>query len=94
MPIPGLPFPDEQLFTSLNCCLPAWLLLMLAPRWRFTMPLVCITASIYAALYVALIAHTIMEGESQVGVGAPDGMPAVGAGPALQHAAPPHMIAG
>ncbi|KAI3430273.1 hypothetical protein D9Q98_004869 [Chlorella vulgaris] len=65
MPIPGLPFPDEQLFTSLNCCLPAWLLLMLAPRWRFTMPLVCITASIYAALYVALIAHTIMEGGSE-----------------------------
>lgn len=55
MPIPGLSFTDEQLWDGINAALPAWALLLLAPRWRYTMPLVTLTAVAFSALYAATL---------------------------------------
>ena len=59
MPIPGLPFSDEQLWNLLNGVLPAWLLLAVAPRWRHTIPIVTLTAAFYSLLYVGAMAGSI-----------------------------------
>lgn len=45
MPIPGLPaVGDDQLFQLCNLVLPAWLLLLTAPKWRPTSIVVTTTA--------------------------------------------------
>lgn len=59
MPVPGLPFSDEQLWDVLNGVLPAWLLLAVAPRWRHTIPIVTLTAAFYSLLYVGAMAGSI-----------------------------------
>lgn len=68
MPIPGLPFSDEQLWNLLNGVLPAWLLLAVAPRWRHTIPIVTLTAAFYSLLYVGAMAGSISDTGSQVSV--------------------------
>ena len=65
MPVPGLPFSDQQLWVVLNGVLPAWVLLGLAPRWRHTVPLVTATAAFYSLFYIAAMAGSI-AGESAV----------------------------
>ncbi|GFR49590.1 hypothetical protein Agub_g11657, partial [Astrephomene gubernaculifera] len=54
MPIYGLPYSDDQLFNLLNLALPAWILLAVAPRWRYTQIISTATALLMSALYVAL----------------------------------------
>ena len=59
MPIPGLRISDEQVFSLVNGVLPAWLLLLLAPRWRGTVPVATVTAAVFSALYVAVLAGAL-----------------------------------
>ncbi|PRW33664.1 serine threonine- kinase receptor R831 [Chlorella sorokiniana] len=66
MPVLGLPLSDEQLWDVLNGVLPAWLLLAVAPRWRYTIPIVTLTAAFYSLLYVGAMAGTIAGGDSAV----------------------------
>ena len=54
MPLLGLPYDDAQIFQTVNLCLPAWILLGVAPRWRFTQPIATGTALAFAALYTWL----------------------------------------
>ena len=60
MPIPGLALPDERIWDALNGVMPAWGLLALAPRWRWTMPLVTATAAFYSLLYCATMAGSML----------------------------------
>lgn len=54
---------DEDLFKLLNGVLPAWALLLLAPRWRGTGVVVKVTALVYSVMYVAtLVASTQSPG--------------------------------
>jgi hypothetical protein len=62
MPVPLLPFSDAELFNSVNLALPAWLLLLVAPRWRYTAPFVTATALGFAALYIATIVPQLASG--------------------------------
>lgn len=62
MPIPYLPFTDAQLFNGINLVLPAWALLLVAPRWRHTQSLVSATALVFAASYVATIIPQLASG--------------------------------
>jgi hypothetical protein len=62
MPLPGLPYSDEQLFQSLNGCLLGWALLVLFPRWRLTVPIVTLMCCVYSALYVGCVAYIMLQG--------------------------------
>ncbi|EFN52521.1 hypothetical protein CHLNCDRAFT_138925 [Chlorella variabilis] len=64
MPVPGLPFTDEQLFPLQNGVLVAWALLAVAPRARFTMRVVTATALFFSALYVGLMADAMGKGDT------------------------------
>lgn len=53
--IPGVwTFSDAALFPCVNLVMPAWLLLILLPRWKHTKTFVKATALAFAVLYVAL----------------------------------------
>lgn len=54
----------ETIFGLVNAAvLPAWALLVLAPRWRWTQPLaVWVTIPLLAAVYVALVAYALVTG--------------------------------
>ncbi len=62
MPIPYLPYTDAQLFNGINLVLPAWALLLAAPRWRHTQSVVTATALVFAASYVATILPQLSSG--------------------------------
>lgn len=62
MPIPGIPYTDDQLFQLCHASLPAWLLLALSPRWKLTQAWVLLTALFFSALYAALIYGAIVNG--------------------------------
>lgn len=100
MPIPGLPFTDEQLWDAINGALPAWGLLLLAPRWRLTMPIVTLTAGFFSALYAATL-YGSTQGATAALVAVLDlgrrehgsGVLPGGAVPARTRAAPPSDLA-
>ena len=53
--IPGVrTITDAALFPAVNLVLPAWLLLIFLPKWKYTKPVVKYTALSFAALYVLL----------------------------------------
>ncbi|KAK9845995.1 hypothetical protein WJX81_007984 [Elliptochloris bilobata] len=62
MPIPYLPFTDAELFNGVNLVLPAWGLLLVAPRWRYTQHFVTATALAFAAFYIATIIPQLTSG--------------------------------
>lgn len=63
MPLPGLPdVSDERLFTLCNGVLPAWVLLAIAPRWRWTSRIALLVAAAYAAFYAALLINAAAGG--------------------------------
>lgn len=66
MPIRGLPLTDSQLFDCLNIVMPAWLLLAVAPRWRFTNVVAVGCALLVSALYVALMVPQIVFPEDKM----------------------------
>ena len=51
MPIIGLDLSDQQIFDGINAVLPAWILLVIAPRWRVTHWIVNLTAFGFCLLY-------------------------------------------
>ena len=65
MPIPFVPLSDAELFNSVNLALPAWTLLIVAPRWRGTQFVVKATVLAFAALYVATIVPQLASGGLQ-----------------------------
>ena len=54
MGIPFLKFTEDELFPIVNLVFPAWALLALLPRWKYTAPLVRMVALSYSVLYVVL----------------------------------------
>jgi hypothetical protein len=59
MAIPYLSLSDDELFPIVNAVLPAWILLALLPRWRYTMMVSTALSLFYAVLYVILMADTL-----------------------------------
>ena len=54
--IPGVrTISDAALFPVVNLALPAWLLLIFLPKWKYTAPVVKYTALSFAALYCLLM---------------------------------------
>ena len=51
MPVIGLDLSDQQIFDGINAVLPAWILLVIAPRWRVTHWIVNLTAFGFCLLY-------------------------------------------
>ncbi|PNH03545.1 hypothetical protein TSOC_010369 [Tetrabaena socialis] len=62
MPIYGLPFSDEQLFNGINLILPAWVLLLVAPRWKYTATISAASALLMSAFYAALLVTSMLSG--------------------------------
>lgn len=60
MPVPGLPFTDGQLFQLTNAVLPAWVGLLLFPR--FGVPLATAVSCLMSALYIATVIGTFAGG--------------------------------
>jgi hypothetical protein len=60
----------ESVFGLINAVvLPAWALLILAPRWRLTQPAAhLVTVPVIAAAYVALVAYALGTGGGAEGV--------------------------
>jgi Domain of unknown function (DUF4281) len=54
MGIPFLKFTEDELFPIVNLVFPAWALLALLPRWKYTAPIVRMVALSYSVLYVVL----------------------------------------
>jgi len=52
---------SADLFAVLNLSLVTWALLIFLPQWKRTPPLALVVPSLHAALYVALIAHGLMQ---------------------------------
>ena len=59
--VPYLPFSEEELFAGFSGALPAWLLLMLAPKWSVSHRVAALTAFLYSALYVGLLAGILQK---------------------------------
>ena len=59
MGIPFLNITDDELFPIVNLVFPAWALLALLPRWKYTAPVVRIVALSYSVLYVALLPNIL-----------------------------------
>ena len=55
MGIPYLNMTNDELFPITNLALPAWILLALLPRWRYTFPIVTIVSLLFSVLYIALM---------------------------------------
>ena len=64
MPIVGLNFSDQQIFEGLNLVLPAWALLVIAPRWRITHWIVNLTVFAFCVLYTGLFATLMLQSET------------------------------
>ena len=64
MPIIGLNFSDQQIFEGLNLVLPAWALLVIAPRWRVTHWVVTLTTFGFCVLYTGLFATLMLQSET------------------------------
>ena len=64
MPIIGLTFSDQQIFEGLNLVLPAWALLVIAPRWRVTHWIVNLTTFGFCLLYTGLFATLMLQSET------------------------------
>ena len=64
MPIIGLNFSDQQIFEGLNLVLPAWALLVIAPRWRVTHWVVNLTTFGFCVLYTGLFATLMLQSET------------------------------
>ena len=64
MPIVGLNFSDQQIFDGLNLVLPAWALLVIAPRWRVTHWIVNLTVFGICVLYTGLFATLMLQSET------------------------------
>ena len=54
MPVIGLDLSDQQIFDGINAVLPAWILLVIAPRWRVTHWIVNLTAFGFCLLYTGV----------------------------------------
>ena len=61
MPIAGLDLTDAQIFQGLNLVLPAWLLLILLPRWKFTHSFAIFTAVGFSILYTLLFITMLLQ---------------------------------
>lgn len=76
----------QTVFDLINAAvLPAWLALVLAPRWRFTQALAAgVTVPLLAAAYVVLLAAVLLagEGSGEVDFTAIEGVQAIFAEPA------------
>lgn len=64
MPIVGLNFSDQQIFDGLNLVLPAWILLVVAPRWRVTHWIVNLTTFAFCLLYTGLFVTLLLQSET------------------------------
>ena len=64
MPIVGLDLSDQQIFDGLSLVLPAWILLVIAPRWRVTHWIVNFTTFCFAALYTGLFVTLMLQSET------------------------------
>ena len=64
MPIVGLNFSDQEIFDGLNLVLPAWILLVVAPRWRVTHWIVDMTTFAFCLLYTGLFATLLLQSET------------------------------
>jgi Domain of unknown function (DUF4281) len=62
MPIPFLPFTDEQMFPIVQAVIPAWALLVFAPRWSKTRTVVALTILFYSILYLLLMVNAYTSG--------------------------------
>jgi Domain of unknown function (DUF4281) len=67
MPIPYLPFTDEQMFPIVQAVIPAWALLIFAPRWSKTRTVVALTILFYSILYTLLIGNAYASGTAGAG---------------------------
>lgn len=59
MGIPFLNVTEDEIFPVVNLVFPAWALLALLPRWKYTMPVVRMVALSYSFLYVALLSDVL-----------------------------------
>ncbi|GAX83532.1 hypothetical protein CEUSTIGMA_g10957.t1 [Chlamydomonas eustigma] len=67
MPIPLFSqFSDEQLFQLVNVVLPAWVLLIISPKWKTTQAVVTLAASLMCLLYALLLANTLLSPTSDI----------------------------
>ncbi|GLI64650.1 hypothetical protein VaNZ11_007977, partial [Volvox africanus] len=64
MPIYGVPFKDEQLFSLVNIILPGWLLLLVAPRWRHSQTISAVAGIAMSLLYAALLISSLFFSKS------------------------------
>ncbi|CAK0736520.1 hypothetical protein CVIRNUC_000759 [Coccomyxa viridis] len=64
MPVIGLDLSDQQIFDGINAVLPAWILLVVAPRWRVTHWIVNLTAFGFCLLYTGLFATLLLQSET------------------------------
>lgn len=53
--------PDEKLYPLVGAVVPAWILLMLAPRWRWTKRTALLSLLIVSALQLALVSTPIRK---------------------------------
>jgi hypothetical protein len=87
----------QTVFDLINAAvLPAWLALVLAPRWRYTQPLAAgVTVPVLAAAYVVLLAAILLKGEGsgEVDFTAIEGVQAIFAEPAGAVAGWAHYLA-
>ncbi|CAL8470110.1 g9652 [Coccomyxa elongata] len=61
MPIVGLDLTDAQIFQGVNLVLPAWLLLILLPRWKFSHSFATFTAVGFSILYTLLFGTLLAQ---------------------------------
>lgn len=61
MPIVGLDLKDAQIFQGVNLVLPAWLLLILLPRWKFSHSFATFTAVGFSILYTLLFGTLLAQ---------------------------------
>lgn len=55
MPLPYLPYTDAQLFAVCGAVGPAWLLLAVAPGWKWSGRFAFLTALLYSVMYTGLM---------------------------------------
>ena len=66
--IPFLPFSQDELFLGMQGVLPAWILLVLAPKWGFTHQVALFSAFAYGLFYIGLFAG-VLEKSGSVDLG-------------------------
>jgi hypothetical protein len=64
MPVLGLNLSDQQIFDGLNLVLPAWIMLVVAPRRRVTHWIVNLTVFAFCLLYTSLFATLLLQSET------------------------------